>query len=135
MTRSTLKLTVSLLMLLMSTGVLTGCWTRNEQNSAPEPVLDNIPPDPAMDNRQWSQTTAFYTNTAVVTGPTGYFWVPKPGLPQWELAAIDVPLWFYDMIRLPVTTIQTPPGSRFYHKGATFDPTYTGAPPLTKMPM
>ncbi len=124
---------VGVAVLLLPLCGLSGCWTRGEQNAAPEPVVDNIQPDSAMDLRQWSQTSAYYTNTTVVTGPTGYFWVPKPGLPRWELLAIDVPLWFYDVVRSPVSAVQVPPGTKVYNRGATVEPTYTGAPPLTPL--
>ena len=130
--RGSVRSAVGIALISSSLCTLGGCWAR-EQNSPPEPVVDNIQPDPAMDLRQWSQTSAFYTNTTVVSGPTGYFWRPKAGLPGWEVDAIDVPLWFYDVIRSPVSAIQIPPGTKVYNRGATVEPTYTGAPPLTPL--
>src|SRR3954451_7008461 len=60
---------------LLASLLLTGCAYR--QNSRPVVNVDPIPPDEAMQKRDWPQVTSVYPNGAVAAGPTNFNYEPR----------------------------------------------------------
>ena len=114
---------------LLSLLLATGC--QRVQNTPPE-ALNTTPLviDRAMQLRNWEPSSVEYANGSVVAGPLGFWFEPRPDLPEWQHTFVDPAMFAGQALILPVTVFFPPPWTDFAYRGATVEPTYTAAPPL-----
>src|SRR3954453_1275598 len=115
-------------LLLIACAGLFGCSYR--QNSAPVVNVDPIPPDEAMQRRDWPQAVVSYPNGAVAAGPTQFNYEPKRNQPEWTYALADSGTFFVNMALLPYNLIKHPQWGEQIYPGETVGPTFTAQPPL-----
>jgi len=109
--------------------VATGCqWRKPEKPAAVENYP--LPPDPAIQLREWPQQTALYANGATVAGPTGYVLEPKENQPEYTDYYDDFATWTANTVMMPFVLMITPPWTEEIYRGEYVLATYTGQPPL-----
>lgn len=114
-----------------------GCETWNSviQPITPNPPrlkVDNTPAivDEATQVRAWPQTAAYYPYSSTDAGNIGFWFEPKPGINPYLSGAIDPPLFFVNVLLLPVSLIMVPPWHEVHWSPGDMPPTYSGNPPL-----
>jgi hypothetical protein len=106
-----------------------GCqWRKPEKPAAVE--NNPLPPDPAIQLRDWPQQTAWYANGATVAGPTGYPLKPTPNQSDWSYYYADLGVWAANTVMMPFVLVITPPWTEQITRGELVLATYTGQPPL-----
>src|SRR3954453_20125783 len=113
-------------LLLIACAGLFGCSYR--QNSAPVVNVDPIPPDEAMQRRDWPQAVASDPKGAVAAGPTQFNYEPKRNQPEWTYALADSGTFFVNMALLPYNLIKHPQWGVKISPGETVLPTYNAQP-------
>jgi hypothetical protein len=109
--------------------ISSGCVVRkpvkpSAVNSTP------LPPDAAMQIREWPQQTAWYRNGATVSGPTGYVFEVKEDEPEWTYYYADFGTWVLNTALLPVMLVVEPQWTQAISRGEWILPTYTAQPVL-----
>jgi hypothetical protein len=139
----------SILLLAGSVALLAGCqgsekssseaskpwWTKcplqHVQNEPPD-ILNDTPlvVDGAMQLRDWSRSTAFYSNGDTIAGPTDFPYEIRRNNPAWVYAVEEPVLFTGQALVFPVMLIIAPPCQERRYTGATIEPTYTAMPAL-----
>jgi|GEM_PF-7058796 len=86
--------------------------------------------DPAMEKRQWPQSTVYLPNGATVAGPTGFAFKPREDQNKRQFYYADTGVFFLNLITMPYTLFRNPPLSEQTSSGVRFNPTFTAVPAL-----
>jgi len=107
---------------------LAGC----QHYAAPKPdtlVTSTIKMDAAMQRRDWSQSTARYEPTAVVSGARGFNYQPKDSLAR-PRALFEPMLFLGQTLWLPVDLVANPQWEGRTSEGVLVEPTQHAIPTL-----
>lgn len=110
---------------------LAGC--ARVTNPGPEAASPAIQTDDAMALRDWEPVSCYYANTTVVATPTYYTYAAKTGMASWTYPVVDTPIFLLDFAIAPVEMFVTPPNANVAYRSASYEPTYTAAPPLVPL--
>jgi hypothetical protein len=97
----------------------------------PEPVVSTMVIDKAMQQRNFEPAYANFTNTTVMTGNNGVSVEPKPDQPDYNYYVLDTTTFLANVLLMPVSAFEVPPGKDVPNRGPAFAPSYTDARPTT----
>lgn len=108
--------------------VAPGCL---KQTAPPAPVSHApLVVDPAMERRRWPAVAAHYQNGETPAWPTGFVLGHRPDAPKWTPVVTDGPLFFANIVAMPIGYAFTPGWTRVMYPVSVVEPTYNAMPPL-----
>jgi hypothetical protein len=104
----------------------TGCLI----HTAPPADVDRSPLviDEAMQHRDWPVTVAHYANGETPAYPTGFVLQHSPTAPAWTPVLTDTPLFFANIVAMPIGYIFTPPWTPVAYPEGVVPPSYNVMP-------
>jgi hypothetical protein len=86
--------------------------------------------DEAMQRRDWPVSVARYANGETAAYPTGFVLEHSPKAPIWAPVVTDVPLFFANIVAMPVGYVFTPPWTEVDYPRGVVPPTYNAMPAM-----
>ncbi len=119
--------TVKTILCLATLALIGGCVDATTTSTG-EINTEPLTIDPAMQQRTWEPTVAYYQNGDVKTQSTGFAYSSNAPYSQYDYYVTDTGTYLVNLITSPWTFYQQRDG--VVNTGTQLPPTYTAVPPL-----
>ncbi len=106
---------------------MAGCYHAPAPRNAPTPPLII---DSAMQQREWSQSEAYYQNGGVKSTPLRTVFTTGPHQSRILTTGLETGAFVGNAVNMPFTLLNHPFDSKVVYHGEVLEPTFNAMPPL-----